>query len=433
MDTSKRYVLAIAPYIPGAALSCEDTGMKQPRQRCSQVSTDTGKLLATIVSTAEFRDEIWTKHHAHFPGIAGQFNHLISLETIERILTYSSPESNRIQVANEGIYADNTELRDPSTRSFTGRPQRFDVRKIELLLRKGSTLIINGIDEIHEPIGTVANDFEQMMGIPVQVNLYASWGTSPGFNVHWDEHEVLALQIRGRKQWRLYGATTLFPVRSLSNIPKPTADFASPLLLDDGDVLYVPRGHWHSVHPQNELSIHLTMGIHTRTGLDLLLAARERLALNSFARCDIPQFGHLAAQLDKYIQDLGSTVKESIGPDLLSSFIAERQKAIKTRRYINLGQVQCMLSRSLEPTTDIRFTVAMNILSIHECGDFAVLSDGTRRLVLSKAALPALNSIADLGSCSFGALCHKLLPDITADEVRCAVLEFCEAGLVTLH
>ena len=66
--------------------------------------------------------------------------------------------------------------------------------------------------------------------------------------------------------------------------------------LEDGDLLYIPRGWWHVALPLNEPTLHLTVGIHNRTGLDLLGWLKERLREREDFRRDLPRFATRAEQ-----------------------------------------------------------------------------------------------------------------------------------------
>ena len=41
-------------------------------------------------------------------------------------------------------------------------------------------------------------------------------------------------------------------------------------MLEKGDVLYVPRGHWHYAIAEDSVSLHVTVGITCRKGLAFL-------------------------------------------------------------------------------------------------------------------------------------------------------------------
>ena len=49
------------------------------------------------------------------------------------------------------------------------------------------------------------------------------------------------------------------------------------LLLEAGDLLYIPRGWWHVAMPLDEPTLHLTVGVNNLTGADFLRWFADRL------------------------------------------------------------------------------------------------------------------------------------------------------------
>ena len=92
------------------------------------------------------------------------------------------------------------------------------------------------------------------------------------------------------KSWTVFEPTRRWPLEREKG-PKGAPPEAEPYLqcdLTPGDVLYIPRGHWHyavAVTP----SIHFTVGPQARTGIDLLLWLTQQLQDNDeFFRRDFP-------------------------------------------------------------------------------------------------------------------------------------------------
>jgi ribosomal protein L16 Arg81 hydroxylase len=77
--------------------------------------------------------------------------------------------------------------------------------------------------------------------------------------------------VEGSKKWEFFGETIKFPLEcqpsSASDCP---AEVLETLTMQKGDVLYVPRGHWHSVVAESGQSLHLTVGIYNQTRYDFL-------------------------------------------------------------------------------------------------------------------------------------------------------------------
>ncbi len=158
-------------------------------------------------------------------------------------------------------------------------------------LREGATLIIDSVEELHEPLTTLSESLEESFRARIQVNMYAGWRTSHGFDVHWDDHDVLILQVSGRKHWKVYPMTRVHP---LSRDVEPAGKApTTPLwegMLEDGDLLYIPRGWWHVAVPLDEPTLHLTVGIHNPTGVDFLSWFAGRLRASAAVRQDLPRF-----------------------------------------------------------------------------------------------------------------------------------------------
>jgi len=108
---------------------------------------------------------------------------------------------------------------------------------------------------------------------------------------------VLVLQLLGRKQWLAYESSTKLPLEHVPRLPfdddrdalkrspeqsaggqdeisaTERGKLAVDALLEAGDSLYLPRGFLHQAESLDEHSVHLTIGIHVFTWLDLLSVA----------------------------------------------------------------------------------------------------------------------------------------------------------------
>jgi ribosomal protein L16 Arg81 hydroxylase len=136
-------------------------------------------------------------------------------------------------------------------------------------LRQGATLIINGLHRRVPTVIKLAADLRYDIGYRTHVNLYCSPSTLQGFDCHYDNHDVFILQIEGEKEWFVFRETTLYPVlKHSSDLPAPDGLPYLQCVLKPGDLLYIPRGHWHYATGCGQPSLHLTVGIDCQTGLD---------------------------------------------------------------------------------------------------------------------------------------------------------------------
>ena len=171
----------------------------------------------------------------------------------------------------------------------------LDDRRITAFLRKGATVILRGIEDLHPPVRPLVDAFEEALGSYTGVNLYASWAATRGFATHWDDHDVFVLQVAGAKRWHLYGETRRFPfVQDSEANVKPPREKVWSEMLGAGDVLYIPRGWWHDARTEaadgadGAGSLHLTCGVISITGLDLVAWLTGRLARHEAFRRDLP-------------------------------------------------------------------------------------------------------------------------------------------------
>ena len=197
---------------------------------------------------------------------------------------------------------------------------RLDDRRLTAFLRKGATAILRGIEDFHPPIRFLIDTFEEALGSYTGVNLYASWAATRGFSTHWDDHDVFILQVAGAKRWHLYGETRRFPLKmdSEANL-KPPPERVWNEILRAGDVLYIPRGWWHDARTDavdgadGTGSLHLTVGVNSVTGFDLLAWLSGRLARHEAFRRDLPHPSDVTG--DAHYATLRKLVLEELGGD----------------------------------------------------------------------------------------------------------------------
>lgn len=161
----------------------------------------------------------------------------------------------------------------------------------------GSTIRVKGVESYSDPLAELCRSIERELGFPTRANLYCTPAGSRGFDLHFDTHEVLVLQLLGNKQWLAYESTTKLPLEYVPRLPFEDDRDALPRLpeggeggqnelnasergglaveasLAAGDTLYLPRGFLHQAESLDEPSVHVTIGIHVLTWLDLLSVA----------------------------------------------------------------------------------------------------------------------------------------------------------------
>lgn len=230
-------------------------------------------------------------------GTAGRFHPLMSWDDLNGALERVRVNENRVSLVKQSKGVPRESYVETSK---SGAAQYLIGPALVKHVSDGATLIVNQIEELIPDIRRLAESCERVFQIYVSANLYAGWRRDNGFDVHWDSHGTLILQLRGRKDWKVWKPTRQHPIGGdRSEItPKPTEDPIWEGTLEDGDVLYMPRGWWHVAFPRDEPSVHITIGLNHPTGLDLLTWLTERMRDSVDVRLDVPFWKDAAAQAE---------------------------------------------------------------------------------------------------------------------------------------
>ena len=89
--------------------------------------------------------------------------------------------------------------------------------------------------------------------------------------MHNDDHDVLVVQIDGRKKWRFFKSEINSEKATVNELRHPSnSDSGDELIVTAGDILFIPKGTWHDVVAVNERSLHLTISLVYPTVVDFI-------------------------------------------------------------------------------------------------------------------------------------------------------------------
>jgi hypothetical protein len=140
----------------------------------------------------------------------------------------------------------------------------------------GNTVVLDAIDRRDRGVARLAETFGRIFACPININGYVSYRPRQAFGTHWDNHEVLILQLLGTKRWAVHRPLTLSPSRHLQD-QHAGGEVLWDGLLTPGSFLSIPRGWAHTVESRHELSFHLTVTIPRLSVIDLLEWSVRRL------------------------------------------------------------------------------------------------------------------------------------------------------------
>lgn len=132
-------------------------------------------------------------------------------------------------------------------------------------MREGATLVLNRANWASPKIQDLCNQLSRFTGFQTLANGYLAFSGTGTFGNHWDTHDVFVTQLIGRKKWVVYKPTFELPLPSQTSLNCKAECPSEPVFegfLEQGDVLYIPRGWWHNALPQDEPTFHVAIGLH---------------------------------------------------------------------------------------------------------------------------------------------------------------------------
>ncbi|MFE2410001.1 cupin domain-containing protein [Kitasatospora sp. NPDC059408] len=309
-------------------------------------------------------------------GEAASLAGLMSWDDLNAILTHHRFEPPRLRLAANGEQVPaHTYSRPITTRRNTVWHQ-LQPSELHQRLAEGATLVLDAVDDLHPGIGALAGQLERWLRTGAQVNLYASWTGTEGFGVHWDDHDVVVVQLDGAKRWRIYGPTRAVPMHRDVETPEPPPEEpVADLVLTAGDVLYLPRGWWHAVAAsEGQHSLHVTCGLQSTTGADLITWLSEMLRAHEAVRADIPRFG-AAEEQRAFLDTIGKLIAAELENDRLlarfssASDATERARLAPSLPYITAAPPDGDLQVRLVATRPALTAVADGIVRLTAGGE----------------------------------------------------------------
>jgi len=235
--------------------------------------------LLSPIDPSVFLAEKWERQHCIINKDAPHFfDDLITLTDLDFILTSRELHLSECRMVQEGSIV------DPSSYAVNLRRHvpKVDIGKVMTLFADGATIILDGLNRCHAPLGHLCNQLESETGFRFQVNSYLTPKRAKGFRRHYDDHDVFVLQVSGRKKWRIFNAPVQLPMHRHHdhNIDLSVLPLQQEFDLTSGNAVYIPRGLVHEAEGLGEDSFHLTLGVTSETWADVLTTAVE-LASNT--------------------------------------------------------------------------------------------------------------------------------------------------------
>ncbi len=383
---------------------------------------DFAQIMAPL-GPAVFLKDYWLKQFVHIPGSAGRFTALLTWDGLNGIL-----QQHRLTPPRLKLYKDGQPL-DPSqylTPAMFGVP-RVDAGRLVLSLAQGASLIIDDVQEMAPHVRDLMGVFQDALQTDAFANLYAGWHNNNAFNRHWDPQEAIVLQLAGRKKWRVYRPTRLHPLQNDGDTPPPGVP-AWEGTLNDGDVLYVPRGWWHEAFPLGEPSLHLTVSLTPPTALDYLGWVMSRLANHAELRASLPPAGD-GTWRPKTEMQIAALVADALRAARLEEFQRQWEANMRPNPYINLPNAPYEQLAAVGETSLVRLA-SLHRLALARVGENFEFAAAGRVWTVPKTLQPALAKLQNNRELAVSELASVLSDASSRNDLLKSLNVMAQAGVV---
>jgi hypothetical protein len=230
------------------------------------------------------------------------------------------------------------------------------------LVDDGHTVFVRHAERRHPGLAELAAAFEKTFLGAVNIHLFVTPAGAPGFSWHYDAEDVFIIQTQGSKEYSLRKNTVNpWPLEETLPADMRYEREVMPLmrvLLQPGDLLYIPCGYWHRAEalplllgedrgegkskynapspcplPKGEGSayaaISLAIGVMSRATIDLYDFLRTRLVQSLLWRQRLPlpnTTGHSRVELEatyrQLFEQLGDDLKKTVAdPQFVREFL----------------------------------------------------------------------------------------------------------------
>ncbi len=262
-------------------------------------------------------------------------NTLVNWSQLNRLIEKDILHYPRIRLANDRI---------PEMRGYSGfirysmsptgdKTPHINRHQLYKCLNDGATLILDRCQSFFDGVDKAKEWISNELDCSSSANLYAAFSDIPSFGLHFDNHDVLAIQIEGVKRWEVHKPTRTYPLideRSFG-FSQPSGEPDYTFNLQPGQALYLPAGYWHNVSTQTKRSLHITFTIIRPRRLDLINAFIDEIKNHDYLREPIP-FGESLSNNNQVAEILNNALS-SFDINMMETLLKMRDRR---KQYIKI-------------------------------------------------------------------------------------------------
>ena len=214
--------------------------------------------VSTLTDLLEDGSELRTAYHASEPLVlrdAVALDGPPHLSDILALIDGSLLRRPYFSVLQDGMAPSDSELLAPRTVGGTRVDGFIDSAAVGRQLANGATLKLNQVEDWHPFLRDVNDALNAVFPAESKAFLFYTPAGKRGMLPHRDGSRVIAVQLEGAKEWHLYDT----PPESAANagLDVDTSN-EQIVVLEPGDLLYLPHGTGHAATAIDRTSLHVT-------------------------------------------------------------------------------------------------------------------------------------------------------------------------------
>lgn len=151
---------------------------------------------------------------------------------------------------------------------------KLSKKNILFRIAQGDTLVINYLQEFDNDVESLINYFSNKFNSNCNINLYYSYKNTLGINLHFDLHDILAIQFHGKKEWVIVkqkgNVSQIIEKSKIPRLSELNEKDIENIETNIGDILYIPKGIWHQAKTTDKSSLHFALSLNPLRVKDLI-------------------------------------------------------------------------------------------------------------------------------------------------------------------
>jgi hypothetical protein len=176
-------------------------------------------------------------------------------------------------------------------RNKSGDGTEVDTAKILGYMSTGFSLVVTTIEKHAPHLKMLCGNIRAALREQIKMGVIVTTGTGGAYKLHYDQEDLIILQVEGKKRWKIFGPPVVNPIAGAAQNPPPEDTLLLDELLEEGDFLFVPAGHWHRCENQSDRSLHLGIFFQPPRGVDVIKALTSQLLEDDQFRMPLTRLG----------------------------------------------------------------------------------------------------------------------------------------------